>query len=329
MDLKKYKRPVQNIIAVICVIYIIFFLTKNRAEIQQALNLRPLIVAALIIILILDLAINGLRMKIVMEKCSDTKIPLGPWYKIFILGRFLNTVIPQLGNLYRGITLKQKHNISYTNYISSLAAFAWMEISINLIIALIIVLLTNRQLQIAGIDAWIFLTGMIIVIMAGPIIADAVIQLFKIQNKALAWIHSKLSQVFSTAVTSLKDIRYMTSIVSTTLLAFIIVTVMFRLCFMGINIHVSITEIVIFLAILKVMDVIVITPGNVGIREIFFGIVTQQIGLSMMEGILASTILRILGTMVVFILGVSLGGIGILQRRYEYSQQSQSQRDLE
>jgi hypothetical protein len=45
----------------------------------------------------------------------------------------------------------------------------------------------------------------------------------------------------------------------------------------------------------------------------------------MMEGILASTILRILGTLLVFILGISLGGIGILQRRREYSAQMQQQ----
>ena len=323
MNLKKYKRPVQNIIAVVCVVYIVVFIIRNRHEIQHALNLRPLIIAALSILLIIDLAVNALRMKIVMEKCSNAKIPAGGWYKIFILGRFLNTVIPQLGNLYRGITLKQNHNISYTNYISSLASFAWMEISINLIFALIIALLTNHQLQIAGIDAWLFLSGMAILVIAGPIVADAVIRLFKVQNKALAWIHSKLSHVFSTAVTSLKDISYIVSIVSTTLFAFAIVTTMFRVCFLSINIHISITATVVFLAVLKVADVVVITPGNVGIREIIFGIITQQIGLTMMDGILASTILRILGTILVFILGTSLGGIGILQRRREYSAQIQ------
>ncbi len=325
MNLKKYKRSIQNIIAVVCVVYIVVFLIRNKEQIQLALNLRPLIIAALSILLVLDLAINGLRMKIVIEKCSNTKIPAGGWYKIFLLGRFLNTVIPQLGNLYRGVTLKQNHNISYTNYISSLAAFAWMEISINLIFALIIVLLTNRQMQITGIDAWLFLSGMVILVIAGPIVADAVIRLFKVQNKALVWVHSKLSHVFSTAVTSLKDISYVISIVSTTLLAFIIVAAMFRVCFLSINIHVSITAIVVFLAVLKVADVVVITPGNVGVREIIFGIITQQIGLTMMDGILASTIIRILGTVLVLILGTSLGGIGILQRRREYSAQTQQQ----
>ena len=242
-----------------------------------------------------------------------------------LLGRFLNTVIPQLGNLYRGVTLKQNYNISYTRYISSLASFAWMEISINLIFALIIILLTNRQLQIAGIDARLFLSGLVILVIAGPIVADAIIRLFKVQNKTLVWIHSRLFLVFSTAVTSLKDSSYIISIVSTTFLAFIITITMFYVCFLSINVHISITATVVFLAVLKIADVIVITPGNIGVREIIFGIVTQQIGLSMMEGILASTILRVLGTILVLIIGMSLGGIGVLQRRREYSAQTQLQ----
>jgi uncharacterized membrane protein YbhN (UPF0104 family) len=200
-----------------------------------------------------------------------------------------------------------------------------MEISINLIFALIIVLLTNRQLQIADIAAWLFLSGLVIIVIAGPIIADAAIRLFKVQNKTLVWIHSRLSHVFSTAVTSLRDGSYISLITSTTLLAFIITTTMFYVCFLSINVHISITATIVFLAVLKIADVIVITPGNIGIREIIFGIVTDQIGLSMMEGILASTILRILGTLLVLIIGTSLGGIGILQRRREYSAQTQLQ----
>ncbi|MGA1979766.1 MAG: lysylphosphatidylglycerol synthase transmembrane domain-containing protein [Sedimentisphaerales bacterium] len=325
MHLREHKRLIQNIIAAVCIVYIIIFFIKNKQQLQLAFNLRPLFIAALVILLVLDLAVNGLCMKIVMEKCSNVRIPVGGWYKIFLLGRFLNTVIPQLGNLYRGVTLKQNHNISYTHYISSLASFAWMEISINLIFALIIVLLTNRRLQIAGIDAWLFLSGLVTLVIAGPIIADAVIRLFKVQNKALVWSHSKLSHVFATAVISLKDGTYILSIVSATLLAFIITTTMFYVCFLSINVHISITATVIFLAVLKVADVVVITPGNIGVREIIFGIVTEQIGLSMMEGILASTILRVIGTVLVLVLGTSLGGVGILQRRREYAAQMQQQ----
>ena len=318
MHLKKYKRPVQNIIAAVCILYIVIFLIKNKQQLQFALNLRLLFIAALGILLILDLVINGLRMKIVMEKCSSVRIPVSEWYKIFLLGRFLNTVIPQLGNLYRGVTLKQNYNISYTHYISSLASFAWLEISINLIFAIITILLTNCQLQIAGINAWLFLSGLVILVVAGPIVADTVIRLFKVQNKTLVWLHSRLSLVFSTAVTSLRDSGYILLITSTTLLAFIIVITMFYVCFLSINVHISITAIVVFFAVLKVADVIVITPGNVGVREIIFGIVTQQVGLTMMDGILASTILRILGTLLVFALGIFLGGIGILRKRRDY-----------
>jgi uncharacterized membrane protein YbhN (UPF0104 family) len=323
MHLKKYKKYIQNIIAAVCVVYIIIFLVRNKQQLQIAFNLSPLFITILCILLILDLAVNGLRMKIVIEKCSNVRIPAGEWYKIFLLGRFLNTAIPQLGNIYRGVKLKQNYNISYTHYIGSLASFAWIEISINLIFALIIILLTNRQLQIAGLDAWLFLTALIILVIAGPIIADAVIRLFKVQNKTLVWIHSRLSLVFSTAVTSIKDSSYILSITATTLLAFIITTTMFHVCFLSINVPINITATMVFLAVLKIADVIVVTPGNIGVREIIFGIVTEQIGLSMIEGILASTILRVLGSLLIFIIGTSLGGIGILRQRSEYSAQIQ------
>lgn len=324
MQIKKYKSLIQYIIAIVCIAYVVYFLLGNKQQIKQVLSLRPFFIITLSILICLDLLINSLRMRIVLEKCNNTKLPFARWLKIFLLARFLNTAIPQLGNLYRGVTLKQNFGISYTNYISSLAAFGWIDTIINLTFAFVIIISTNHNLKFIGIQAWLFLGIVIIMIVVGPIVADAIIHLFKIKTKTLSWIHSKLTEVFSISVKTLKDINYLSSMLIVTFIAFVITISMFYICFLGIDVPASLAAIAIFFSVLRLGDIIVITPGNVGVREIIFGMVTAKLGFNMIDGILVSTILRVLGTVIIFIAGSSLGGIGILRHRRCYVIQKQT-----
>jgi uncharacterized protein (TIRG00374 family) len=265
-----------------------------------------------------DLIINSVRIKIVIEKCARLKLPVFGWFRIFMLGRFLNTVIPQMGNIYRCVVLKQDHNLSYTSYISSFASFAWVDTALNLIFALITILAAGSTIRMAGLPAWQVVSALIGLVIAGPIVAEFIFGLIKVKNKSLAWIHSKLSTVLTTSVNTLRDGIYLSSITITTIVSFIIAVAEFYVCFLGLGLSVDLTTLILFFAILKICDVIVITPGNLGVREIAFGLITQQTGLGMTEGILVSVVMRILSTLLVFALGIFFGGIGILRKRQDY-----------
>jgi uncharacterized protein (TIRG00374 family) len=318
MNFKKFKTVFRLIIIVVCFAYIAVFLYKNRQQLHLILNLRPRFIILLLALFMADLIINSVRIKIVIEKCSRLKLPVFGWFKIFLLGRFLNTIIPQMGNIYRCVVLKQDYNVSYTSYISSFASFAWVDTGLNLIFALITILAAGSTIRMAGLPAWQMISALIGLVIAGPVAAEFVFGLIKVKNKSLAWVHSKLSTVLTTSVNTLKDGVYFSSITVTTVVAFIIAIAEFYVCFSGLGLSVDLPALILFFAILKISDVVVITPGNLGIREIAFGILTQQIGLGITEGILVSAIMRVLSTILVFVLGIFLGGIGILRKRQDY-----------
>ena len=71
--------------------------------------------------------------------------------------------------------------------------------------------------------------------------------------------------------------------------------------------------------ILKLLNTILITPGNIGIREIAYGIISQQMNLSMGEGMIVSMVMRIIGMVVILTAGVLLGGHALLKQQKSHT----------
>ena len=60
---------------------------------------------------------------------------------------------------------------------------------------------------------------------------------------------------------------------------------------------------------------IVLTPGNIGIQEIAWGLLSEKMGIGMETGILMSGFVRLIGTGVLSILGITLGGVDLIRNR--------------
>jgi len=69
-----------------------------------------------------------------------------------------------------------------------------------------------------------------------------------------------------------------------------------------------------FFTVLTLLNQIVITPGNLGIKEVAYGVLAQQLQIGMAQGILVSLILRVLTLVVTTALGLAFGGRGLLSR---------------
>ena len=64
---------------------------------------------------------------------------------------------------------------------------------------------------------------------------------------------------------------------------------------------------------MKLSNQLILTPGgNLGIREIAYGILGRLAGVGMGQAMLASIIIRIVGTILIFSLGGAFGGFGLL-----------------
>ncbi len=319
---RNLKAFIQKVILVVSLVYIICLLWYKRDHIQTLLaNIRLHYILIIMTVQILFLILQAWRYQIIIKKCSGAKIPYKPWLKLFILGRFLNRFVPQLGNLFRSIKLKQDYRISYTDYISSFLAFAWLDTVFNLILALIVTLITASEFKVGSFDAKYLLFVILAFVLAVPIVLNLLLKNINFKAKSIKWIHSKISEVFEVNINNLKDISFLLKTMALGLLVFISICVILNTCFIGLNIRTQIAAIVLFCALHKLGLFITITPGNFGVQEIVYGVLAELMNIGMEQGVLVSVIIRITGTIVVSTWGILCGGVELIKNRRNYISQ--------
>jgi len=317
--LSKFKKIIRLVLVVICIFYLARFFYINKDSLQITFALSSITVFSVISLALLHYFLNSCRFQIVLKKCSGTSISVTEWFKIFILGRLLNTFLPQAGNVYRSVQLKKDYDISYTNYISSLASFAWMDTSMNLIIATAVIAILNSGLTIGPFSAWKILTLLTIAVVAFPVLTEVLLGKINFKNKHLHWVHSKLSEVMTASVKNIRDKVYLLKIVFLGLAMLACTGALLHICFRIFNINLSLPTLAVFYALLKISHYVSLTPGNLGVQELAYGFLGEQMGIGMAQGVLASALIRVVGTSVLFALGMLFGGGDLLRHRKDYS----------
>jgi uncharacterized membrane protein YbhN (UPF0104 family) len=111
-----------------------------------------------------------------------------------------------------------------------------------------------------------------------------------------------------------KDVRLFLKIFVTILINFIRTCLIIYLYFSIFNIKISLPYIMIYYLIIKSCVIINITPGNMGIQEILYGIVSEGIGIGMAQGILVSGTTRIFNYLGLFFIATIFGGIKVIRQ---------------
>ena len=306
--------------------YLVGFFYKNRENIEVAFALDTKSLLAIIGLQPILYLLQSWRFRIVMEKCTGTKVPFGPWFKIYILARFLNTVFSQTGNVYRGITLKKQYNITYTNYIGGHTSMVWLDTSMNLLMALIVIVLFQPDFQIGRFVAWKIIAIIMIIVIGLPVLAEKWLGILSFQNKTLVWIHQRFQQVVSTTVNNFKDRIYLGKLFILGLLLFARTCVAFYIYFLCFGTKVDLPALAVFYAIFKLGNFIMLTPGNLGIQELVFGFLSENMGIGMAQGILVSTLTRVIGTSFLLVLGLIFGGHDLLRHRNEFRYNNEAEK---
>jgi len=312
---KMIKTILRWTLALGCLGYMVHFFWRNHQEIAQLSDLRPWALVAMAGLMILGPMLYSWRFRLVIEKCAGKTVPFWPWFKIVILGRFLTRLAPQAGNVYRSVTLKKQYQVSYTEYVGSFFSFTWMDTCFFLVFALAVVTVVEPKLQIAGVSAILLLLGLVVGIAAAPIAFEAVLRRMNFGKGRLAWLHGRLSKMLSASMSALRDGRFMVKIGVIGAVNFVNMMTMSYLCFLALGQSVSLGKLALLYVVLRVSTHVVITPGNLGVRELAFGFVGSQVGIGMADGMLASMTMRIVSTLILLMLGTVFGGLDLLRYR--------------
>jgi uncharacterized membrane protein YbhN (UPF0104 family) len=295
---------VQRCLAIISVCFVVFSLIKDRTILEQARNIPRRDVALILTLLFVYFTLHAQRFVLLIEQHCRCRIPLLDWIRMLVVMRFMNNLVPQMGSVYRGIALKRDYGISYTDFIAANIFFIWTDTILNFLIALIFFLLGTSQLEIFRTSAVNILVLAIIALIAAPFIARALIRKVSSPSRFL----SKLGQIVDELFRGIKQPRYIAVTTSIALVSFLLMTEIFQILLAAIGAEIDLATLGVFYALYRLTFHINITPGNVGIREIAYGLLCAGAQIGMSKGLLISAELRILSVIMLTMVGIAVAG---------------------
>lgn len=253
------------------------------------------------------------RYWIILDSAADGAVRFWPWARVFVVGRFLNLAIAQAGNVYRAVTLKRQHGITYTEYVTAFFAFTWLTTVLNLVLAILVVVVSRPGFSIGQISVPLVLAVAVVVVTLTPIVLSRLVRSSakpttfwgKLQNRSAALLQSSVSMLRQPAL--------MARFITVGIIGFGLVVAIFGLTFKSLQLEVSMAETVLFYVLLQLTTYLVITPGNLGVQELTFGGLAEAIGIGLTPGLVAGAVIRVTGVAALIIAGFALGGVGSLR----------------
>lgn len=241
----------------------------------------------------------------------DLQMPFASWLKVFVFARCLNRFCPQAGNAYRVAELKITHKFPISAYVGSFASFSYLNRLLTLVFVFVTIVFFQPSLELAGINVAIAL-GLIILVACLFIVCLQLMQ--KRQGGIFGrWAErfSQLAKVSDNVVTSLRNWRILSWLFVLGLLSFILSLYSNWLCFKALGVSLGIAELGILKFAKSTTDSVSLTPGNVGVTETLYGVLSKGINSSVSIGIIAGAILNIAAVLAVLLMSglLLVGGL--------------------
>jgi len=294
MQKSALKKFIQYTILTIIAFFIYRYFQNNREELKQIIHIKPKYILFMGVSYALILLALSYKMFLILRSYGLKDISLIDWFKIYLTSRILNTHITQSGNIYRTVKLKKDYQFPYTESIGVLTLFTWLELLFILVTSLVFLNILDREyLHNNPLILWFHLVTISSIALA-PFMARFIFSQIKINNKTLQWVNHKLSEVAQNFTESLKDKVLLIQFTLISMISFVLIIATVYTSFLSIGIKLPITSVILFTVLNQLSGLFIITPGNLGVTEIFFGYLSKLLGNSMGQGILVSAILRVI-----------------------------------
>jgi uncharacterized membrane protein YbhN (UPF0104 family) len=217
-----------------------------------------------------SLAIHSLRTQVIVGRLTRQPLFFFPWFRIFLVGRMLNTFMLQAGNIYRAYETKRLYQVSYTQYVAAYLVFIWVDMILN--IAFVCAILAWDKWAGAATTAAhgevfaIALLSLVALILAAPI-ATFVARLLLSIGSFLPKPRRLLFEMSARFWILMRDPGMILRFVSLGFVSIALLLILFSAAFGAIAVDIGLWQIAIIIAIYKLSLMVVITPGNIGIRE--------------------------------------------------------------
>ena len=248
------------------------------------------------------LVIVSYRTLLILNELNNKDLKYTDWFKLNIKGRFINKLVPQGGNIYKGVILKKSLDLSYNKYIAYLGIFSWIDIMLNLLVCLILLILLDSDLALMGYKLKSIVFYLLLLIILVPFIFKQLVKNFK-PNK----IFDKLKIIAKENVIDIfknLTLSNLTKVIFAGILSIFVQVGIYYYTFDFLNLYPDIDKILLYVSFIRISSIIQITPGNIGFQELLLGTLTELTGGTILVGVTVSLIIRLLTNITLGILSV-------------------------
>jgi uncharacterized membrane protein YbhN (UPF0104 family) len=309
-DHKSLKRALRYTLTPLCIALIAFLAYRQPQVFARLLELDPWVFTVTAILLAVYFAIYSLRLQLALEAWTRKSVQRLHFFQLVILGRLFNTLVPQMGLIYRGLILKRSYDIKHSDYIGSQISFAAIDLIINTGTFITIWMIYERNLPLGIIAAAVYalvIKGLFTLIKKLPLPDQS-------QDKKILPSVRKLQEQCE----DLAKASFYIPFIACSLTSLVIMSAVFSLYFDHLGNPLSIPVIVLFYTLYRMTFYLTITPGNIGLREIALGALGTAFSVPVATASLVALTIRVQSYIVLAAVGIPL----FLYKRKQISAES-------
>ncbi len=309
----RISRWLSVVLAVATLGLVVWMIMRDRPSLDALGDIDPLDVTVIMVLQVLHLVPESYRQKIVIESSASTSIRWYPFFRIFVVGRFLNTLIPQSGNVYRALRLRSEFSIAIADFGGGMIAFVVMSFVASMLAAAPFIALQSPSLTIGGVPAALAFVVIGCVVGVAPFVIWFVGRSLPAGWRGQSRLLDIANQVVTATITALRNTRLMLTFLGVWGLTLSIVVVLYRTVFSMVGWELGIGEAIAIYALLQASTFIVLTPGNVGIQELGLAAFATIFGIPAAIGAIAAALIRVTGWIAIAIPAAVFGSADIVQ----------------
>lgn len=301
-------RPVVTIVAIVGIV-LMLFKERYSFSILNRINMYDWLFITLLCMT--NMLLFGLRVKYVIEKSGGTVISPIWWQKIFVNSYALNAVMPQSGAVYRAYELKKNNKLHYLDYGRAYYFIAWFGMLLILLLSSILMFVLSLDPLIKGWNVLHISLGASVLLLIMPFILFRVAPYCFPDSFRFVVVTNALRDTFTFTVQCFRDIGFTVRFLFLSLFTFLIDLIILTRCIKVLSFNISFEYTVLIYLLSTVFVAIRVTPGNIGVQELVYGIIGVQAGISVGDGLMLSIFIRVLRLLAVITLLAGLNCIGM------------------
>jgi uncharacterized membrane protein YbhN (UPF0104 family) len=285
-------------------------LTRHRLLIRWILALVLLglwVIGGIAAMVTINQFLMSIRLALAVEECGGGQgVSRMAWFRITSVGQFLNQFVPQLGNVYRAVVLKRDYGVAYLAYASALFAFVWLDTLMAFAIAFLVILALDPGITLLGFPGLLLLLVVIAGTATGPVVAHALFSRFRPASQSR--FHARLVTLLATAPSMLRNPRFLLRFFLVNVVTTVVHATALFLAFFAVGASVGLGGLVLFQVFIRASHLIQVTPGNLGVNELAYGLLAYASNATTEQGVGVALLARAVGLVTVNVVGVLLGG---------------------